>query len=355
VSKGVFPVTNAAGVGDVRAGKLPPQVLAGRVLRYTGKRRDDVLVHASLGEDSCAVAYGDWACVLSSDPITGAAADAGWYSIHVSCNDIAAMGAEPVGVLLTVLVPPEGDPAAGVENVMRQAAQAAEELGIEIMGGHTEVLPGLSQPIVCATAVGRVARERLVTSGGARPGQVIILTKGAGLEGTAILAQDYGDVLKARLGEELVARAAALARRLSVVPEGLLAARLGATAMHDATEGGVLGAAYELAEAAGAGVLIEEGRVPVLEETAALCRLVGCNPLRLISSGAMLIVTPSPESLLVALADVGIQGAIIGQMLPAGRHELRRADGTESRLGPPTGDELWVARRRLEELRTGGL
>ncbi len=117
----------------MKTGKLDPATLRRLVLDRLGARRDDVLVHPRLGEDAAAVAFGDEVCVLSSDPITGAGANAGWYAVHVACNDVAAMGARPVGVLATLLFP-ETSVADDVARLMDDIHRAAVELGIEVLG-----------------------------------------------------------------------------------------------------------------------------------------------------------------------------------------------------------------------------
>ena len=134
---------------------------------------------------------------------------------------------------------------------MADVHRAALELGIEVLGGHTEVAPGVTSPIISMTAVGRAPRDRLVTSGGAQPGDTLILTKWAALEGTAILATDLASHLEGRVSPEAIARAQGLTARMSVVRDGIQAAELGATALHDPTEGGILGALWELSEASG--------------------------------------------------------------------------------------------------------
>ena len=327
----------------MKTGKLEPAALQRAVLGRLGVRRADVAVHAGLGEDAAAVQFGDEVCVLSSDPITGAGARAGWYGVHVACNDVAAMGAQPVGVLPTLLFP-EGADEADVARMMEDVHRAALELGIEVLGGHTEVAPGLSAPIVSMTAVGRARRDRLVTSAGARPGDALLLTKAAGLEGTAILATDLEDALRGRLDPSTIAAARALSARLSVVPEGVLAAELGATALHDPTEGGVLGALWELAEASGIGYEITAAAVPVLEETRRVCQAFGADPLRLISSGALLIACPDAARMLDGLGEHGIPVARIGRVTERERVLLV---GDERRVvGPVVRDELW---RILEE------
>src|SRR5687768_14027471 len=153
----------------MKSGKLSPSELERLVLGRLGVRRPDVLVHAGLGEDAAVIAMGDQACVITTDPLTGAVANAGWYAVHVACNDLAAMGAEPIGVLATLLYPEQAEPD-DVARSMADIDRAARELGIEVLGGHTEVTPGLAAPIVSMTAVGRCPIDRVITSAGARPG-----------------------------------------------------------------------------------------------------------------------------------------------------------------------------------------
>jgi hydrogenase maturation factor len=327
----------------LKTGKLDPATLRRLVLDHLGTRRDDVIVHARIGEDAAAVAFGDEVCVLSSDPITGAGANAGWYAVHVACNDIAAMGARPVGVLATLIFP-ESAEEADVGRLMADIHRAAVELGIEVLGGHTEVAPSVTAPIVSMTAVGRAPRDRLVTSGGARPGDTLLLTKWAALEGTAILATDLAAQLEGRIAPDLLARARGLSARLSVVRDGVEAAALGATALHDPTEGGVLGALWELAEASGLGFEVDASAVPILEETRQICAVFGADPLKLISSGAMLIACPSLSRMLAGLAEHRIPATPIGRVTARDRVVLR--DGRRLPAEPVVRDELW---RILEE------
>lgn len=324
----------------METGKLSPSDLGRIVFPYLGARRPEVLVRASIGEDAAVIDFGEWVAVLSTDPITGAANKAGWLAVHVSCNDVSASGAEPVGVLVTVLLPEhagEGD----LKAIMADVHQAATELGIEVLGGHTEVTPGLSSPIVSTTAVGRAPRDRYVTSSGAHPGDDLLLTKRAGLEGTAILATDFEDRLVDALGPELVARAQAYRQEISVVPEGIAAAAMGATAMHDVTEGGVLGAIYEMVAASGLGVEIFADSIPVGEETRAICGFFGADPLKLISSGAMLIACPDGGGMVAGLAEKGITATVIGRVAApeSGRWVTSRAGCRDLEISYR--DELW--------------
>jgi hydrogenase maturation factor len=326
----------------MRPGKLTAEHLSRLILPRRGTPRPDVLVHAGLGYDAAVVDFGAEAAVLSTDPITGAGENSGWLAVQIGCNDVAATGAEPVGVLLTLLLAPptaEGD----ARRIMEDAHRAAEELRIEIIGGHSEITAGLPRSIVVATVLGRVPRGRYVTPAGARPGDTLFLTKWAGLEGTAVLAADFAAPLERRLGPEVVREARRLLERISIVPEAL-AARAHATAMHDATEGGVLGALAELAAASGHGVDVDLDRVPILPTTEHIARAFQIDPLALVSSGALLVTSPEPAALRSAVARTGQPIAEIGRVVAGPSHA--RKGSREIPLQPPARDALWDALER---------
>ncbi len=346
----------------LRVGKLTPQQLRTLVYRQLGARRPEVLVGADIGRDAAVLDPGEKLLVATADPITGAGHDVGWLAVHVNCNDLATCGARPLGLLLTVMAPPgtaEGDLAA----VMDGAHRAAEAVGVEIIGGHTEVVPVVTQMVVSAAALGLVERGRLVRNDGGRPGDALVMTKWAGLEGTAILATDHAAELEAafaaldsppQLGSDGVRpgasaaaeRARGLAGRLSVVKEGLLAAANGATAMHDATEGGVLGAAYEMAEACGCGLYVDADRIPVLPETEVVARHFGLDPLRLISSGCLLIACGDGEDMATALRDAGVPATVIGRLTAPAQGRSVASQGKLGILAEPGPDELWKVQGR---------
>ncbi len=322
----------------METGKLSPSDLQRIVFPYLGARRPDVLSRAAIGEDSAIIDFGDWVCVLSTDPITGAAHKAGWLAVHVSCNDVAANGAEPVGVLATVLLSEQSEEGE-LRSLMEDVNQAASELGIEVLGGHTEVTPGLSANIVSCTAVGKAPKRRYVTTSGARPGNALLLTKSVGLEGTAILATDFEDRLRALLGDEMLKRAQGFRAEISVVKDGVAAAELGATAMHDPTEGGVLGAIHEMTTAGGLGVEVWTDGIPIREETRRVCDAFHADPLKLISSGAMLIACPDGGAMVEGLAARGVPATVIGRFTSEGRWLVSGDRRRELELSYR--DELW--------------
>ncbi len=325
-------------------GKISPPLLRRLVYPHL-PRRPDVLVPAAVGEDSAVLDFGPSVCVATCDPITGAVRHLGRLAVHVACNDIAATGAEPVALLLTLLLPPGGREEE-IEAIMREAARAATSLGVAIAGGHTEITSRVTQPLVVVAGIGRAGRDGYVHAGGAHPGEALLLTKAAAIEGTAILATDLAADLAPRVPAEVLERAQRFIEEVSVVAEGRIAAGAGATAMHDVTEGGVITAAWEIAEASGCGVALWADAVPVRAETAAICAAVGADPLALIGSGAMLITTADPQRTLGALREGGIAAAQVGTMRTSGR--LLRRGEVEELLSPPERDELWriLERRR---------
>ena len=315
------------------------------MLGRLGAARPETLVRAALGVDAAAIALDpDTACVLTTDPITTAASGAGRLAVHVVCNDLAAMGAEPVGLLATLLFP-EGVSAAEIGQITADIDAAARSLNVEVLGGHTEVAPGISAGLVVMTGVGKARRDRLLTAAGARPGDALVLTRAAALEGTHILASDLAARL-ASVPDRLLAEARGYGDELSVVPAARVAVELGATAMHDPTEAGVVGALWEMAEASGCGFRVDVARIPVREATRAICAALGVDPLRLIASGALLIACRDAAAMLRGLSEGGIEAAEIGVMTEGARL-LLHPDGREEPIEALDRDELY---RILDEL-----
>jgi len=325
----------------VKAGKLSPEKLRSLIFNRLHRRRSDILLRPGLGEDSAVIDFGDEVCVVSTDPITGASCRLGWLAVHVACNDVAANGAEPVGIQAALLLP-EGVQDEFIGQLIDDMDAACAQLGIEILGGHTEVTTQVETPLVVITALGRAPRDRYVTSAGAQPGDIIYVTKGVGLEGTAVLASDHRETLLSLGVEEAVLqRAAGFFDRISVVPEALAAAEAGASAMHDITEGGFCGALWEVSAASGWGCEVMVEAVPVLPETKAICAALQLDPLALISSGSLLITAPPQVSIVEAVARVGAKAYPVGRVAAAAEPVLILPSGERRRLTMSVEDELW--------------
>jgi len=331
------------------AGKVPPEVLEEIVFKRLGVESGDVLLGPSKGEDGAVVRVGGEVIVSSMDPITGAVERLGWLAVNINANDVATFGVKPRFFSSCILLP-SGAESGVLREICDQIDSAAKKLGIAVIGGHSEVTPGLKHPIVVGYALGVAEDGRYVTSGGAEAGDVIILTKGAGIEGTAILASERRERLSRELGEEVVKAAESFYDLISVVEDALTAFKAGGvTAMHDPTEGGVAGGIHEIADASGLGFEVFEEKIPVAPETSMICSYFNVDPLQLIGSGALLI-SVKPEyagKVLEALESRGIRASKIGRFLPdPEKRILVRGDGRVAELVRPVSDHLWKALER---------
>jgi len=321
-------------------GKLGPDALA-EVLAATGADDAAVEVGAAYGEDAAAIdlSGASETLVVAADPLSLAADAVGELAVHVACNDVAASGADPRWLTHTLFLP-DAD-AARRRTVTEQVDATARGLGVAVVGGHTEVLPSLDRPLCSMTALGTT--DRFVSSGGAEPGDRLLLTKGAGVEATAILASDFREACaEAGVAAETLDAAAAFLDDVSVVPDAA-AVRDAATAMHDPTEGGLLTALVETASASGTELAVERERVPVRPETRACCDALDVDPLATFGSGALLAAVPPKrvDDALDSLADAGIDAAVIGDVRAADERDAGsvRLDG--DRIDEAPRDELY--------------
>lgn len=324
----------------MKEGKIPPELLKSLVFNNIKVKSKEVIMRPEIGEDCAAIDFGSHACVLSTDPITGAEKGAGTLAVHISCNDVATCGVRPVGIMVTILAPvtaTEED----IKRVMEEAGAAAAALGVEIIGGHTEITSAVNRMVISTTAVGKVLKNKLVRTSGANSGDDVIMTKWAGLEGTSILAADREQQLAGKLSQEEIDSAKALIKHISVVEEGVAAGEFGASSMHDVTEGGILGAAWEVAESSSRGIEIFVDKIPVLPVTRKLCDIFNLDPYRLISSGSLLITAQNGKELVNILRGKGIPAAIIGRITEKERNIIM--NGKTLPLMPPDVDELFKA------------
>ncbi len=324
-------------------GKLPPSFLEKYVWRRHGRDDPRVLVGPGIGEDAAVIDMGDRVLVLHSDPITEAVEGIGWLALNIAANDVATAGAKPLWASVTILLP-EGFSEKLLDEITRDLHRAAEELGVSIVGGHTEEAPRLDRPILVVTMLGEAPRDRYVRTGGAKPGDAVLVVKSAGLEGTSILAKDFRDLLESQgIGGNLLEKAAGFAAEVSIVREALLLAEMGATSLHDPTEGGLIGGLVEVALASGKTLEVWEKDVPVKPETRRICEALGLDPLKLISSGALIATVP-PEKLgqvKEALNSMGIEYGVAGRVHEgAAKLIIHRIGGRTEEYEEPPVDEL---------------
>jgi hydrogenase maturation factor len=223
---------------------------------------------------------------------------------------------------------------------MEQFAEAARSLNVDMLGGHTEITGAVNRFVISCTAVGKCLKDRIITAGGAKPGDSLIITKHAGLEGTSIIAHEKEAELIPVLGRQTVEEARSFMNSISVVKDGVTAAGFGVNAMHDVTEGGVLGAVWELCEASGTGAEVDRDMIPLHIATRKICEYYDIDPYRLISSGCMLISAADGEGLVRRLKEEDIDAAVIGKLNDTGK-KLLICDGSAKEIDPPASDELY--------------
>ena len=246
--------------------------------------------------------------------------------------------------IMLAMMLPIGTTVGEIETIMMQAQEVASSLGVEIIGGHTEITPAVNRPVIVSTAIGRTLAGGSQKAENMRPGDIILMTKQAGLEGTGIIASDFADQLSEVLTAEEIAEAKGYMNLVSVVKEGVAAGNMGTAGMHDITEGGVLGAVWELSEISGVGVELEEDKIPVSEVTRKICDHFGINYLRLISSGCMMIIVhpDREEAVMEAIRNVGVDVTRIGRVMEQGAPRvLIGKDGVVREIDPPESDELY--------------
>lgn len=324
----------------MKIGKVPENVLKRSVMKQLHYKRDEVVLGPGIGEDCAALTLAeDEIFVMSTDPITGTAKDIGKLAIQITANDLASAGAEPIGVLLTILLP-DGTREIALKRIMEQMELACREAKMQILGGHTEVTAVVNQPVVNVAGVAKAKKGKLISTAGARSGMDIVVTKWIGLEGTTIFAKEKEMELKEHFPASFVDTAKAFDQYLSVVPEAAVAVKSGVAAMHDVTEGGLFGALWEMAEASGVGLEIDLKKIPIRQETVEICEYFDVNPYGLISSGMMLMASEDGNALVHALAEANIPATVIGKATEGNDRVIVR--GEERRfLEPPKTDELY--------------
>ncbi len=300
----------------LRAGKLPAELLA-KSLASIKEPSPRVLLGPGVGEDAAFISFGSKTLIAKSDPVTFATDRIGWYAIQVNANDIAASGGIPRWFLATALLP-EGSPESLATEIFNQLSDAADQLNIELIGGHTEITVDLPRPIIVGMMLGEAAPSETVTSKGASVGDKLILTQGISIEGTSILAREAaGELKNAGISQSVIDSAANFLDEpgISVLNAAQTAVNTGlVTAMHDPTEGGLSGAIDELCRASKTGAVINPDAVHVFDETRQICSALGLNPWGLIASGALLISSAHPKKVIDSLESEGIPATVIGEL-----------------------------------------
>lgn len=320
----------------MKAGKLNWDDLKGIIEEAKSVKREEVLVSNAIGEDCAIIDFKDNKCIVSTDPITGANKGSGTLAVNINCNDIAASGGEPLGILVTILAPTNAT-LDDIKNIMKEIDKECKKLNVEVIGGHTEVTEAVNKMVISCTVLGK--SKKPIPTNGASIGDDIIVTKDLALEGTFIIVNDNIKNCRSFITEDELKEGMSFGSNLSVLEEGKIASKFKVTSMHDITEGGLLGALWEMAKAAEVGFEIYEESLPIREISKKLCNKLKINPLRLISSGSMLIVTSQGKKLIKELESKGIKGTIIGKIIEDKGFIICNNEKIE--VEPPLRDELF--------------
>ena len=331
----------------MRPGKLPADTLAALLAKV--KHGDSrVVLGPTIGRDAAVIdAGGDSLLVATTDPVTFAGDHIGWYAVNVNANDVACMGARPAWFLATALLP------AGCSDdvparIFDELVAACDRLGVELVGGHTEVTAGIQQPIVVGTMLGEAPRGEIVSGENVRPGDCVLMTKRIAIEGTALLARESPDLLRDRgVSDDTIERAAALLfdPGISVVDDAsAICAAAKPRLMHDATEGGIATALREMAAAAGATLRIDSRALAVCDETRDICAALNLDPRGLLASGSLLAIVDAADAATVAgrLEQARIECRIIGGVETGAARVI--LDGEDSSAPLPAFDRDELAR-----------
>lgn len=307
-------------------GKLPVELLT-RLLAEQPPPPPELVLGAAIGEDACGIEIGDRLVVAAADPITLTSEDAGRLAVLVNANDVAVSGARPRWFLAVVLLPP-GSTEALVEGVFRSIRLALTEVGAYLVGGHTEVTPAVTRPVVIGQMIG-LAETGIVRTGGSEAGDAIVQVRPAPVEGAAVLAGEAE-----RLGTVdptiLDAARSALERPgIAVVEPAILAAELGATSLHDPTEGGLAAGLHEMASAAGRRIVVDRASILWFAPGLAVCEALGADPWSTLASGTLLATFPAATvgPALSSLHAAGHEAAVVGR--------VEQGSGVENEHGEP--------------------
>lgn len=327
----------------MRKGKLSESALKRSVLKKIKTHRDEVVSGAGVGKDCAILTFAQgYDTVLCTTPVTAPIEDISNYAVPMALNNIAAAGAEPVGVMLAVLLPEETEETA-LQTMMERVEEVCRISNAEIIGGHTEVVAGISRPVMTVTGVGRRYNGEADFRQGVKAGQEIVISKWIGLEGTVRLARERSRELCTRYPARMIEEAAAFDRYLSVIPEAATAIKSGVCGMHDVSRGGIFGALWELAEGAGVGLEIDLKKIPIKQETIEICEFFELNPYELLSGGCLMMTADNGETLVRSLQCADIPAVIIGRTTDGNDRVIYNED--EKRyLDRPKTDQMYCVR-----------
>lgn len=323
----------------MKIGKASESVLKRSVFKQLHTKRDEVISAVGTGLDAAVLKLdADEMTVLSTNPVMGTLEELGEYGVLSVVSNLAAAGATPVGILLTILLPEKEDERT-LKKIVAQAQEVCDRYQIQILGGHTEVTKAVNQPVLSLVAVGKAKKDSLCLSKGAKPGMDILIANWIALEGTVILAAEKEQELLTRYTAPFLDKTKALKKFLDIQKAAQIAAGHGVGAMKDGSRGGIFGTLWEFAEASGIGLEIDLKKIPIRQETVEVCEFLGVNPYELHAGGCLLMAAEDGNALVQALEREGIFATVIGKAT-AGNDRVLLNEEERRFLEPAKPDEL---------------
>ncbi len=324
----------------MKIGKVSESVLKRSILRQLHTKREEIVSGAGIGADCAIFALSDTEIQASCMQEAAVAQQADIaVAVQKCANNLAVSGATPIAAMITLLLP-ESVSEPEMKAIMAEAEKTCHNLEMQIAGGQTKITNGVNMPYVVVTGYGKGKKEHCRTVKAAKPGQDIVLSKWIGLEGTAVLTKKNRQRLLDRYPSYLVDEAAGFDSLLSVIPEAATAMKSGVCAMHDASEGGIFAALWELAEGAGVGLKIDLKKLPIRQETVEVCECLGANPYELMSGGCLIMTTEDGLGLVAALEAEGIPATVVGKLTDSNDRIILNEDEVRY-MDRPKQDEIY--------------
>lgn len=328
----------------MKPGKVSESVYKRSVLKQLTHQSEKFYQEPFVGMDACVYRpLGEVCPVTSAATVTGVKKQIGTLALNRAVNRLAAIGAVGRGVWVNLAVP-DWFMESHLKEVMSEVNTAAIALGIGITGVHAESVPGIESPVLTVSAYGEARKELCLTPKQITAGMDIVMTKHAGTEGAVILAFEREEELLKRYTPAFVDRIESFLSTISGVKEAAAAVRHGVKAMHTIEEGGVFGALWEIAEAAGLGLAAELRQIPIRQEVIEVCELFSINPYQISSVGSMLMAAEDGYHLAAELNREGICAKVIGRMTQ-GKERVILHDGERRFLEPPAMGEIFKGLR----------
>ncbi len=336
-------------------GKISPEFFDKYIYPRLGVKRKDVVVGPQHGVDIGVVRVFDGQVMaVTTDPIYIVPQygweKAAWFAWHILASDITTSGFPPAYAVFDFNLP-MSITEKEFETVWEVMHRESEKYGTSVIAGHTARYTGTDYPMVGGATFMSVGPEnKYLTPNMAKEGDAVVITKGAAIEAVGILANTFKNYIKQHLGEEMLSKAESLFYKMSTVDDSLAAVTVGVrddgvTAMHDATECGVIGGVFEIAQASNKGIMIDKDRIPVSQAAGAVCKLFNIDPYISISEGTLVLtVRPAKTDELMRIFNkAGIESAVIGEILPSEEGRWITDGGTRKPLVHPRVDPFWQA------------